>query len=88
MNLALRHVVLPHFLEYCIDSKQYTFLVFVGLFELGSAICGGAQSSTMLIIGRAISGLGSSGLINGGLTIIAASVPLVRRPSEFSHYAA
>ncbi|KFY10184.1 hypothetical protein V491_07779 [Pseudogymnoascus sp. VKM F-3775] len=58
----------------------YTFLVFVGLFELGSAICGGAQSSTMLIIGRAISGLGSSGLINGGLTIIAASVPLVRRP--------
>jgi hypothetical protein len=41
----------------------------------------------MLIIGRAIAGLGSSGLINGGLTIIAASVPLVRRPSESSHYA-
>lgn len=39
----------------------------------------------MLIIGRAIAGLGSSGLINGALTIIAASVPLVRRPSEFSH---
>ncbi|OBT72658.1 hypothetical protein VF21_08577 [Pseudogymnoascus sp. 05NY08] len=61
-------------------STKYTFLVFVGLFELGSAICGGAQSSTMLIIGRAIAGLGSSGLINGGLTIIAASVPLARRP--------
>jgi hypothetical protein len=40
----------------------------------------------MLIIGRAIAGLGSSGLINGGLTIIAASVPLVKRPSEFSLY--
>lgn len=34
----------------------------------------------MLIVGRAVAGLGSSGLINGALTIIAACVPLVKRP--------
>jgi MFS family permease len=34
----------------------------------------------MLIVGRAVAGLGGSGLINGALTIITASVPLKRRP--------
>ena len=34
----------------------------------------------MLIVGRAVAGLGSSGLINGALTIIAACVPLAKRP--------
>jgi MFS family permease len=35
----------------------------------------------MLIIGRAIAGLGCSGIFNGSLTIIAASVPLEKRSS-------
>lgn len=34
----------------------------------------------MLIVGRAVAGLGSSGLINGAFTIIAACVPLTKRP--------
>lgn len=34
----------------------------------------------MLIIGRAVAGMGTSGLQSGGLTIIAASVPLEKRP--------
>ena len=34
----------------------------------------------MLIVGRAVAGLGSSGLINGALTIISACVPLAKRP--------
>ena len=34
----------------------------------------------MLIVGRAVAGLGSSGLINGAFTIIAACVPLAKRP--------
>jgi hypothetical protein len=33
----------------------------------------------MLIIGRAVSGMGGAGLVNGALTILATSVPLVRR---------
>ena len=35
----------------------------------------------MLIVGRAIAGIGSAALLNGALTIIACAVPLERRPS-------
>jgi MFS family permease len=35
----------------------------------------------MLIVGRAVAGMGCSGLMNGGLVIIATAVPLERRPS-------
>lgn len=59
---------------------KWTFLVFFGLFELGSLICGAANSSAMLIIGRAIAGIGSSGLTNGALMIISAAIPLAKRP--------
>ena len=34
----------------------------------------------MLIVGRAIQGMGTAGLQNGAFTIIAASAPLVKRP--------
>ena len=56
-------------------------MVFLFLFELGSLLCGVAQSSTMLIIGRTVAGLGSSGIQNGAFTMIAASVPLEKRPA-------
>ena len=51
-------------------------MFFLGVFELGSLLCGVAVSSKMLIIGRAIAGIGGSGLLNGGLTIIRACVPV------------
>jgi MFS family permease len=60
------------------------YLGFIAFFELGSVICGAAQSSTMLIIGRAVAGIGASGLMSGGLTIIAASAPLHKRPGKAS----
>ncbi|KAF2188862.1 efflux pump [Zopfia rhizophila CBS 207.26] len=59
----------------------YTFLGFLGVFELGSALCGAAHSSTMLILGRAVAGLGSSGLSNGALTILSASAPMHKQPT-------
>ncbi|KAF8850711.1 MFS multidrug transporter [Acephala macrosclerotiorum] len=62
-------------------SSKWTFLFFVGLFELGSLLCGVAQSSKMLIVGRAVAGLGGSGLMNGGLTILAACAPPEKRPT-------
>ncbi|KAK4225742.1 major facilitator superfamily-domain-containing protein [Podospora fimiseda] len=62
-------------------SVRWTFMAFFFVFEVGSAICGAAISSGMLIAGRAIAGIGGAGLINGGLTIIATSVPLERRAS-------
>lgn len=63
-----------------LPNKQ-TYISSVLLFELGSLICGLSTSSNMLIGGRAVAGLGASGLFNGALTIIAALVPLRRRPA-------
>lgn len=40
------------------------------VFELGSLICGVAPDPTTLIVGRAIAGLGGSGLAVGVFTII------------------
>ena len=36
----------------------------------------------MLIIGRAVAGLGASGLVNGAITIISSAVPRERRPRK------
>lgn len=34
----------------------------------------------MLIVGRAVAGIGASGIQNGAFTIVAQSVPMHRRP--------
>lgn len=59
-------------------------MIFLGLFELGSLLCALAKDSKMLIIARAVAGLGSAGLINGALTIVAACVPLEKRAGDAS----
>ncbi|KUL83693.1 hypothetical protein ZTR_07474 [Talaromyces verruculosus] len=64
-------------------SLKYVFIAFLAVFEIGSAICGAAQSSNMLIAGRTIAGLGGSGLRNGALTIMSESIPLEERPPYF-----
>ncbi|KAL2870692.1 MDR family MFS transporter [Aspergillus lucknowensis] len=69
-------------------GKLYTFYVvkwvyiaaFI-LFELGSLICGVAPSSTALIVGRAIAGVGAGGVTNGSFLLIAHSVPAQKRPT-------
>ncbi|KAK9250091.1 major facilitator superfamily domain-containing protein [Lipomyces tetrasporus] len=61
-------------------SPKWVFLSFFAVFELGSVLCGSATSSNMLIVSRSIAGLGASGLLNGGYSIIHASVPLPRQP--------
>ena len=61
-------------------SLKWSFLSFFLIFEIGSAICGAAQSSIMLILGRVVAGLGGSGLINGVLTIVGSTVEPKRRP--------
>ncbi|KAJ6072376.1 hypothetical protein N7467_010461 [Penicillium canescens] len=56
-------------------SIKWTFLVFFVIFEIGSAICGAAQSSPMFIVGRVIAGIGSAGVANGAVTTISAVLP-------------
>ncbi|KAE9381430.1 putative HC-toxin efflux carrier [Stipitochalara longipes BDJ] len=65
---------------YTFFSIKYVYLTAIGIFELGSLICGIAPNSIALILGRAIAGLGSAGIFSGALIIVAYSVPLVKRP--------
>lgn len=66
---------------YTFYSIKWTFIVSIGIFEVGSAICGAAPNSVTLIVGRAIAGVGSAGLFSGALVIIAYTVPMSKRPA-------
>ncbi|ESU11755.1 hypothetical protein SNK03_011739 [Fusarium graminearum] len=65
---------------YTYGSIKWTFLAAIAIFEVGSLICGVAPNSITLIVGRAIAGVGGSGIFAGALTILAFSVPLHKRP--------
>ncbi|KAI0399016.1 MFS general substrate transporter [Xylaria palmicola] len=65
---------------YTFLSIKWVYLTAIFIFEVGSLICGVAQNSVTLIIGRAVAGLGSAGLFSGALLILAHSVPLPKRP--------
>ncbi|XWW93970.1 hypothetical protein V2A60_001909 [Cordyceps javanica] len=56
------------------------FLGGVVMFEVGSAICGAAPSSVAFIIGRAVAGVGASGLFSGLMVIMFHTIPLRQRP--------
>lgn len=60
---------------------RISFVVTLAFFELGSLICGIAPNSVVLIVGRAIAGLGCAGIFAGCMVIIAVSVPLAKRPA-------
>ncbi|CAI6339965.1 unnamed protein product [Periconia digitata] len=57
------------------------FMLTVTLFELGNIICGAAQSSEALILGRVVAGLGGGGVMTGAFIIIAVSVGEDKRPA-------
>ena len=58
-------------------------MTFFAIFEMGSFLCGVATSSKTLIVGRAVAGIGTSGIQNGAFTIIAGCVPKPKRPGMF-----
>ncbi|GKZ45573.1 hypothetical protein AbraIFM66951_008227 [Aspergillus brasiliensis] len=61
-------------------SLRWTYLAFYGIFLLGSLTCGVANSSKMFIIGRAVAGAGGSGVVSGGLSVIALITTPQQRP--------
>ncbi|KAF2255774.1 MFS general substrate transporter [Trematosphaeria pertusa] len=65
---------------YTFYNLKYGYLVAITIFEIGSLICGLATSSVMLIVGRAIAGLGSAGIYAGSFIIIAFSTKPASRP--------
>ncbi len=65
---------------YTFYSPKWVFLSTIGLFEVGSVVCGAAPNSKSFIVGRALAGLGSAGVFSGAIIIIAYLVPLHKRP--------
>ncbi|KAJ5385390.1 hypothetical protein N7517_003301 [Penicillium concentricum] len=65
---------------YTFYSTKTIFLIAILIFEVGSAVCGGAPGSKAFIVGRAIAGIGSAGIFSGATVIIAQIVPLAKRP--------
>ncbi|KAI0471128.1 putative MFS aflatoxin efflux pump [Xylariaceae sp. FL0804] len=61
-------------------SIRPVYMASVGLFEVGSAICGAAPNSVAFIIGRAVQGVGSAGIFSGGIVVLVYALPLHRRP--------
>ncbi|KAL9043426.1 MAG: hypothetical protein Q9214_003388 [Letrouitia sp. 1 TL-2023] len=65
---------------YTFYNPKWVFVIAIVIFEIGSTICGAAPNSTSFIVGRAIAGLGYSGIFSGAIVIIVYTVPLHKRP--------
>ncbi|KAF2482480.1 major facilitator superfamily domain-containing protein [Neohortaea acidophila] len=61
-------------------NLKWTFLVAMAIFMVGSAVCASAANSNIFIVGRAITGVGSAGILSGSFVTIAHAVPLPKRP--------
>ncbi|KAF9360567.1 hypothetical protein BGX34_007723 [Mortierella sp. NVP85] len=59
-----------------IFGRKATFLFATVVFLVGSALCGAAQSMTMMILARAIAGIGGGGIMSMVMIIIADLVSL------------
>lgn len=60
-------------------GRKWLYITGIALFVIGSTIGGYAQSMTLLIIGRAVQGLGAGGMMVNSQSIIAEVVPARER---------
>jgi len=79
--LAAASFLLPWGKMYATFDSKYLYILSVLLFEVGSALCGGAPSMDALIVGRAIAGFGAIGIYIGVLEIIASTTTDKERPT-------
>ncbi|KAK4888318.1 hypothetical protein LTR27_012769 [Elasticomyces elasticus] len=61
-------------------AVKRTMLTSIAIFLLGSLLCATAATSKMFVLGRAVAGLGSSGLTAGCFTVLVQILPLRLRP--------
>lgn len=66
---------------YTFYSPKYVYLSLIVVFEVGSAVCGSAPNSVAFIVGRAIQGVGSAGMMSGGMVLMINALPLEKRPA-------
>ncbi|KAJ5096378.1 Major facilitator superfamily domain general substrate transporter [Penicillium alfredii] len=65
-------------------NAKWFYIFHVTIFEIGSAICGAAPSINVMILGRAIAGIGGSGLYVGCMTLLATTTTIEERPLYIS----
>ncbi|KAI9874726.1 MAG: hypothetical protein M1830_009348 [Pleopsidium flavum] len=72
--------ILPIGKAYGMFDVKWLWLGSIVLFEVGSAICGGAPNMNALIVGRVIAGAGGAGMYLGGLNLLAIYTTIRERP--------
>ena len=65
---------------YAMYSTKWIFVISNSIFLLGSILCAAATSSTMLVVGRAVTGIGIAGGAAGFFNLIMDVVPPQKRP--------
>ncbi|KAK1988608.1 major facilitator superfamily transporter [Colletotrichum cereale] len=61
-------------------SVKWSYMLAMLMFLAGSLICGLAPDSVTLIVGRAVAGFGSAGILTGSFVVVATAVPLRLHP--------
>jgi hypothetical protein len=61
-------------------NGKWAYLGCVLFFEVGSAICGGANNMNTLIIGRVLCGVSGSGMYVGVMTLLSVTTTIQERP--------
>lgn len=61
---------------YRLWSLKRVFMSTIVVFEMGSLLCGLAPSSTFLVAGRVVQGIGAAGLFSGCFAMLTVAVPL------------
>lgn len=64
---------------YTYFNVKWVYIIALTIFELGSVLCAGAKSSMMLILGRAVAGVGAAALYSGSMTMVGYAVALRQR---------
>ncbi|OCK73619.1 MFS general substrate transporter [Lepidopterella palustris CBS 459.81] len=65
---------------YSFYNPKWVLISATTLFEIGSALCGSAPTSPVLILGRAVAGVGAAGIFTGSLVAVNYMFPLEKRP--------
>lgn len=65
---------------YSLFAIKFVFLAAVFIFMAGSLVTGLSPKSAVFILGRAVQGIGASGILSGGLIIMAEVIPVKTRP--------
>ncbi|KAL2869085.1 major facilitator superfamily-domain-containing protein [Aspergillus lucknowensis] len=61
-------------------NVKWLYFACVGLFEVGSTVCGAAPSMAALITGRAICGFGGAGMYTGSMALLSLTTTEKERP--------